>query len=417
MLTWLTKLQRKHWIAIGSVFVALLFVALYQSLRQATVIITAPAGASISIGTDKGADLEKAGITKASFKTREFPTMLYIRAEKDGQVTISGVEILEKRKYTVNLELKETTKEVVVLSQGSVGSPLITGSRIQGVSLQYSLTNFRTDAFETQRSAFIGLPYIKKVVWKDADTFAYQTFAGKVGRFIGGQDLGTEYSIEARPLPDAIENISELSDVSLGKNGRLYATSNNYLLVSTDFGATFKPLVKIEALSDTPKLFTTNDSLVVVDEAAPSQYASEQIRRNKPAEHEHASTAFIFGYDGKLKQKSAIEGKPIDIISPSGEPKLITNEGISSNNLFVPLYLTNTADAITNRSTGYTLADNGLWQLSEDGKSLHLIYDISKYGVGLENSLSIYNGKIVVGTTPGIKDEKDNSTMLLVTPL
>lgn len=417
MQTSLTSYLKNPKVLIALVFGFLAIITLiFFALRTATVTITAPEGSAILISTDKDEDLRQIGTTKATYRTKDIPTNLYIAIEKDGQKTLSGVEITEKKNYFATLSLNPQTKDAQVLTNGSVSSPFIEGTRIQGISLRYKLTNFRTDAFETQKSAFIGLPYMKKIIWKDANNFVYVTFAGKVGRFINNNDLGTEYSIQAKPLPDAVENIAALSDAVKTPDGRIFAVSSNYLVVSSDFGATFNPVAKIESLSDTPVIFADNSNIYIVDESPPSAYASERIRKNQTGEDEHGGTLFRYNFSGKLQDKGRVEGAPLGVVKGGNKPVLATNEGLSDNNGLIPLYLNNVTDGEVIGKSGYVLADNGLWKLGSDSRSLQLVYDISKYGVGLEQSLSTYQNNILIGTTPGINDQKDASAMLVINP-
>lgn len=273
--------------------------------RPGKVIISAEAGAEISVATNKGGEFNKIGTSTAEYSSRDVPTDIYLQVSKDGKKTISGVKL--ERGKTKNIKLTLSPQITVnQITTGSVSNVFISGVTAQGiVPDDYTLINFRTDNIATDpRPEFIGLPYLKKVVWYDANNFIYNSFDEGIGRFIDGQVTysdGIATSVTGKGFENinsnaVVGNLVTILDIAQARNKPLVLLSDSNIFLSSDRGTSLESITSFEAddaiASDF--IFATNDYIY---RFAGDDNTAFLERDNKTKEY--GSTLYQYNYKGE----------------------------------------------------------------------------------------------------------------------
>jgi hypothetical protein len=419
--------RNKTKIIIGSLLSLIVIVGLILFLtRPGKVTVTSESGAELSVATEKSGMFKKIGVGTATYSTRKVPSEVYVMATKDGKKTISGLVAERGKTKSVNLAL---TAQVSVkpIMNGSVSSAFFDGTVGQGiVAGDYSLVNFKTDRVdEPLRPEFIGIPYLKKAIWYDANNFVYNSFRQGVGRFINGKHVGKEgfaNSISGKDLdslePEETDDIVDIKDISRSGDKPLVLLSSSNIFISNDRGGSLRSIAGFEPTSSsTVGLFTTSDYIFRFAGDDPSAHASESEAPSNN-KNDHASTLYQYDYSGKELAKLSIHSESVRAVASRGKKsfiltpeKLILSEAGGTSDL--ALYFTYARDITTYKNRVVLLGDGGLWQIGDDGVSLQLLYDFKESGVGLAQSFSISAGSLIFGTEQRPGDTKNTSKMFV----
>lgn len=403
------------------VIVAIVGLALFFN-RPGKVRITAEAGAEISVATEKGGKFTKLGTTSATYSTRKVPTEVYIMVSKDGKKTISSSHLKRGKTNELNLALA-APGNATKIANGAYSNVLLNGTLGQGiVPDEYTLISFQTNKDAPTRPEFAALPYIKKVVWYDANNFIYTSLNEGVGRFMGGTatyEAGLGTSVTGGNIDDfgndELDSIVGLVDVSRSGSKPLVLMSANKLFLSNDMGTSLQTINTFKANDSTNYgLFTTDNYIYRFLGEDPSAYASEGSGGKSTSTTEHASKLYQYDYTGKELASISIDDDTVRAVVSAGDKtlvltpnKLILAKG--SNTQTLDLYFTFARDLISYKGKVLLLGDNGVWQIAEDGVSLQLLYEFKDTGVGLAQSFSISGNKLIFGTQPRPEDTNHNT--------
>lgn len=404
--------RRTIWKPLGilmgvGLVLASIWLVLYLT-RHGTITISSEPGAELFVATSRGAEFKKIGTTTATFKSRQTPLDVYFMAARDGKKTISGTTI--KRGDNKPLKLALTNKvEAKQIANQSLANVYLEGVTGQGIiPAEFTLVNFRTDGDVPLRPDFAGLPYIKKVVWYDANNFVYSSFNQGVGSFINGKPLysngiGTEI-LGTNETDDAVyEEDFKLLDISKVPGQPLVLSSSDELFLSDTMGSTLRPIAKFEAMPQTiSSLFTTKSHIYRHSGEEPAAYASEE---NVAADQAlHSSVLYEYDYQGKNTNEFTIPDSTVRAMAEKNNKtfiltpdKLITLEGgtAASDSLYFKL----ARDLTSYKDRILLLGDGGVWQISEDGTSSQLLFEFGD-GAGLAQSFSTSGDTLIFGTQP-----------------
>lgn len=395
--------------------------------RPGKITVSAENGAELYVATEKSGEFKKIGTTTATYSTRKVPSEVYVMATRDGKKTISGLVAERGKTKSAELTLAKQIGAKPIMN-GSVSSAFFDGTLGQGiVAGDYSLTNFRTDRpDEPFRPEFIGIPYLKKAIWYDANNFVYNSFRKGVGRFVNGTHVGNEgiaTSISGKDLgqiePDEETGaLVDLKDISRSGDKPLALLSSSNIFLSNDLGASLRSIVGFELIEDTNVgLFTTDNYIYRFAGEDPSAYASES-EASEGTEEEHAASLYQYDYSGKQLTRVDIHSESIKAVASRGKKsyiltpdKLVLLENGNVSDL--SLYFTYARDITTYKDRVVMLGDGGLWQIGEDGVSIQLLYDFKDSGVGLAQSFSVSGGSLIFGTEPKPGATRNTSKMFV----
>lgn len=387
---------------------------LFSMSQSATVEITAENNAEIAIATEQDGEFTKIGNGTVSYKSRDVSKPVYIQATYNQQKTISGVKLEKGSTQSVSLRFS-TPVSASVLSEGSVFNAYLEGSLVQGiVPDEYTMTSFRTDRFETTRAALSGLPFMKKAVWNDKDNFVYISLRKGVGQFIGGKDLGGDSgfasSLSGVSLPDIqrkdgqTKPLVTITDVAKAPGRPLVLISESNIFTSSNLGTDLQSITGIKKVDDAVnEVFATSDYIVRYSSELPASSADESNQEDSGAA-EHTKLVEIYDYNGKKIRELQLHGESlVNVAQSNNELFILSGEELTKSKndeeTTIPLYFKFVGDIASGNNKVYVLANNAVWQVSEDGKSLQQIHQFAQ-GVGLEKSMVVQGNQLLFGTRP-----------------
>ncbi len=397
-------------IIVGAVlFLVLLAGVLLYLNRSGTITITSENGAEISVATEKGGSFKKVGTTKVTFKTRKVPADIYFMATKDGKKTVSGAHMVRGKNNP--LELTMITKSAATkIADGSLSNVILEGTYGQGiVPDEYTLVSFKTDQDVPSRAEFAGLPYINKVVWYDVNNFVYRSFKGGIGSFVNGVPMyesaigqqitgANKYAADGEYSDDG----DVFEDISKVPSKPLVVMSPTNLFLSDDIGKSLRSVVSFDASQDTiNSVFATDTYIYRGLGLRPADYDDD----SKGSSQSIISKMYQYDYSGKKIAELSIPDSSVQAVAQKGEKtyiltpnKLVMAEGSAVTS--TSLYFSYVRDLTLYGGKVILLADTGIWQISDDGKSAQLIFDFSDSGVGLARSFSTSGNSLIFGTQP-----------------
>lgn len=393
--------------------------------RPGTLVITSDSDADIAIGRQQGGDFTKIGRGSVTYKTRDFTSDVYIRATKGSQITVSGATLKRGQTKSVSLPLGDLVS-TKVLSDGGILSARKDGELVQGiVPFDYSVTSFRTDRYETTRPGLVGLPYIQKIVWYDANNFVYLGLSNEVGLFVNGADLTDEElalsvsdpSLMAKTDYDETGTaIIAAKDIARAPDSPLVLATSSGVLVSSDMGRNLQALIQHDEVSDDSRVFATKDEVLWLTGSLPASTADEA--KSKPQDDHHTSNIIAVDYSGKKTREFSVDAEEIiGVTSLAGktyilaDDRLVVQDGDQTST--VPVYFKYAADIINYQDSVLLLADNAIWRVADDGDSVQLLSQFNDVGVGLRGSFSINPANELLFSTTQSLEATDTPSKLL----
>lgn len=393
---------------IGAIVIAVfLIIATVLFLqRPGSVVISTEEGAAIETSLSQGGEFTKLGTTTAKYSTRKFPTTVYIKVTSGNKETISGIELERGKKKTLHLSLSNRVA-ATAFTEGGYSNAFIQGDQGMGIIPdEYILSNFKLNQTKTDpRIELINLPYVKKIVYYDWNNFIYAKFNGGIGGFTNGE-LTYERDIALILRGKDIDDIDaemlyeKIQDISKFGNRPLALLSDTNLFTSDDRGVTLTSIASFEPDSTvTNKVFTTGSHIYRAEIQDPASYEEDQGTGQ--------STLFVYDYAGKELSQHTIESNDIkSIVEKDNKTYILTNDKVAilSNGKLhdLNLYFRYARDITVYKNKVVMLGDSGVWRLDDDGVSLQLLYDFSKNGVGLAQSFSAVDGKLLFATQQSV---------------
>lgn len=377
------------------------------------VTISSEEGANIAVATSKDGTFKKIGTTKVTHLFFQKPSSIYVSAELKDRQTVASVKLARLRNKSVDLKLTNIVP-VKKISDGAVVDAIFSGNKGQGIVYgQDILVNFLTDSPNAPvNPQFVGLPYVKKIVWYDFDNFAYQTKQG-MGQFIGGSDKGlggvgsnTSGDVVIDPDSSTEQGGPLIIDISRTGNNPLVLLSSTNIFTSTNMGSRLQAITSFDKAKSETHVFTTADSIFrVVNPPEGSDANAKQPQ----------TTVEEFTYAGKKTRITSLDdnSEVVNITKRGSTTYILTKSNLytinASGTQKVDLYFGTPADMVLYKNQVVVLANDGLWKLSDDSLSFQLLFKFTNNGVGLISSMSMDpNNQLLFGTTPASSDKKSN---------
>ena len=392
------KTQRKIVFGIMLLIVVIVLIIAYFN-RPGTVSITTETGADIYVSTERGGEYKKIGTGDAKYSTRKVPITVYVSVTKGDKKTLSSTHLLRGDNKKMKLSLKNRV-QASKLYEGALSYVNIEGPIVQGILPdEYSIVSFRTDREEELRPEFVGIPYLSKIVWYDANNFVYRTFDKEVGLFKSGTDLSTAGMVNDISLVDGskpnFEDYPLFYDVSKYPRKPLVAISSLGVFLSDNMGTTLKQIVKpLNDSGDTYSLFTTENNIFLYKQLDASEQEETTSHKSKLSVNE-------YDYTGKLIKTLDVPGSSIKgIVEKDNIVYILTDTGLvtvkDGRVGDLSLYFSYVRDIVLFKGKLLILGDEGLW-LADDN-SLFLMYSFDDGAVGLSKSISVSGDKLIFGS-------------------
>lgn len=403
----MTRLSK---IVVGVIFILIPVIGIIVFMsRPGTVEIRSESGAEIYVATEKGGEFNKIGTSSAVYKSSKDSSSVYIMTTKDSKKTISGVQIEKGKTQKITLDLQEKVAATKI-SNGSVFNAYVSGQNIQGITPeQFTLVNYSNNPEETIKPGFARLPFLKKIVWYDANNFIYNSFRNGVGRYINSNPVGKDGlgdSIYGENIDGIIAGEVDLGDISKTDQQPLVLMSETNMFTSSDMGSSIASIASFEPIKDGENhtLFTTNEHIYRLAGLDPASYASESESEESDG-HGHASTLTQYRYDGVKSNSFDLEIDTTDIKALTEKNKIIyilTGEKLITikDNVIsdLDLYFTYARDLTLYSGKIVLLGDDGVWVVNDTGSSAHLLFEYPDSGVGLAQSFSLSGNSLIFGT-------------------
>jgi hypothetical protein len=397
-------------IIFAFVVVGLLLISLVLYLnRPSSVYVSAEQGSDLFVATSKGGEFKKIGTTNVTYKTKKLPSDVYFMATHDTKKTISGVSLKKGDKKSLTLTLANKAAATQIADE-ALSNVYLDGTVGQGiVSDEFTLVNFETNKDVPVRPEFAGLPYMKKIVWYDANNFVYSSFRQGVGSFINGVPLyqnGIGVKIFNKDGSESDEGYDDeilVDDISKSPKQPLVLASPTNIYLSNDMGNTLRSIIVYDSVKGiTNSLHATDSHIYRHSGEEPASYASEEGSSDKSKEV-HSSKLYEYDYSGKETNTITIPDTTIRAITETSNKTYV----LTPNNLLVidngaintqSLYFNFARDITTYKNNVVLLGDSGIWKVGEDGLSLQLLYEFNDGGVGLAKSFSTSNDTLIFST-------------------
>jgi hypothetical protein len=411
-------MERSKKIKLGILGAVILLLLIGALNAPSIVTVTSKPGATISIATEKGGQFKKIGQTKATYISFGKPKDIYVLAQLGDQVTYGSATQKRFTRQSLSLSLADGIKAEKI-TDGAVFDAIFQGTKGQGlVAGQNTLINFSTvSANEPVNPQFVGLPFISKIIWYDFNNFVYLTDEG-VGQFINGTDaglsgVGTRITGEVR-LDPSNTNASDspiIKDMAKADDGPLVLLSNTNIFTSIDRGTSLRAISSFESDKRDTSIFASGNSIFKI--TAPPLTESESD--SDIASNKLPMTVQELSYTGKVISTTDLKDSQevIDIVKKGSTTYVLSYSGLQiikdGEVSKQSLYFSDVAGMTLYKDKVVLLADSGLWNVSEDGKSYSRLFNFETNGVGLEKSLSIDpNKQLIFGTRPA-SNKADNS--------
>lgn len=393
---------------------------IYYVNRPGKLLITTEPGATIAISRDQGEQPKAIGIGEATYSSRDIDRPVYVEVTKDGKKTISGSVLVRGATKQLKLGLADKTT-VRTVADGGVLYARLDGNLVQGIlPFDGMATSFRTDIYETTRAELVGLPYMQKIIWYDANNFVYLPSSLGAGRVVNGQDEADQNLARngGADLTKEGDSNSELGsggpffiDIAGFPGKPLVLLTNQAIAISKDMGETVSLLAEPVGASRNSSVFATPDRIVWLSNNRPSGIEDDG----------NGSEIIEYDYTGKQIRSYTAPGELIISITTLGDKtyiltdtKLIVrdDEGQST----VPLYFKYAADIAWYENTVVLLADSAIWKVADNGSAVQLLAEFTESGVGLRGSLSINpTGELLFSSTASLEQTDTVGKLLSVT--
>lgn len=378
--------------------------------RPGKLVIETEEGGTIYVATERGGELKKIGETKATFSSRKIPQEVFVMVTSGEKKTMVHTELTERKSTKRQVELKQPLEAQKVVD-GSISNISIRGKKVQGVMPgEFRLINFNLETFEPIRSVFTASPQVSNVIWYNHDNFVYKAFDGRIGRFVNGKDVSSLNLGRAITGPgnqkSSVYGEKGIAgryflDIAKTNNRPLILLSREALFSSDDMGETMKKLVTFDRPGENYRVYADDDYIYHLVGGETADYATET---EDATTEESVGSAKIYkhNYSGELIETIEINGdNALSIITTKGTTHVLTKDFIATNKVQTPeatQYFTFLRDVVEYEDRAFLLADNGVWEVGDNGSTSYLVATLPENNVGIFDSLMVEDGKILFST-------------------
>jgi len=161
-------------------------------LNTFAVLVSTDPSADIYAAVEPEGEFENIGQGSASFSTKQ-QTPIYFKVVKGEQESLLAVSAKALDGQTVEIALLEPLSAQKFL-EGPIVDPMIEKDLIYGISANTnSIFNVGISEFKPPKLSYVGLPFLKEIVWQDSNNFVYERYSGGVGAFINGDIIGSAH--------------------------------------------------------------------------------------------------------------------------------------------------------------------------------------------------------------------------------
>jgi hypothetical protein len=338
------------------------------------VTIESSKGANIMMAETKDGIFKKIGTTKVTRFFLRQPPRLYVSAELSGKQTIASIPPKRLSHQSVRLELSKTTT-AKKLTDGAVMDANFSGNQGRGIVYgQNTLVGFYTDSSAPDTNPeFVGMPYVRKVIWNSFDTFMYLSEEG-VGQFINGVDksdseVGT--TITGKVNIDSNNTTEQgtpiIVDISKTDGHPLVLLSHGNIFTSTDMGTHMRAVVSFEPTNREMNIFTTQDSIFKVT-------YPELIDADIKGNNEKPKILLEeYSYTGEKLNNTYLDddSNVVSIVRQGTTTWVLTQAGLhvvdGKTVRKSDIYFANPADMVVYKDQVLVLAKDGLWRVGSGG--------------------------------------------------
>ncbi len=405
------------------VLVIVVLVNIFNYFKSAKITVSTNTSSVVEVSTEKDGEFKKVGDGDTTFRTLETGD-IYIRTTNNDGMSVRGLSVENFKSYQIELNVSDTYDRSFAYF-GAVSYGIKDGTLVQGIQPDTSdVTSFDTESFKPPKIGFISVPYLKRIIWDDNDSFIYVSFTG-IGLFKNGSNLGVnEFAIKVytkegiEPAGFGIEN-DELNAITLSlkdivrhsKSSPLFLLSSEGLYSSSDTGKTVQKILHIND-TENSKIIAANNKVIVTTGITPSEYAGEHDHDHDEKEAKYIDVAILSG-DGDELESFEIEGSAVNYSASSDtESILVTDEALGlideSNNLITqPIYTNLTRSAISFNEQLFVLNDYGVFVFKDD--ALRMVHRFNSSETGVENSFYTSTGELVFG----VRDDESKDSSLI----
>lgn len=381
--------RRKLVLGLAVTAAVILFVLLILKLFTATISIkTNNPNAKIFVKQGSG-EFSEIGVGEAKYKTRS-SAVVFVEARLSDQVSQKSVAPKRLRNTRVSLELEQLAAAKFIATAPLL-YPHIENGFVYGI-------NPHTNGFEAQPiennnavpPVLPQLPFLKRIVWFDAQNYIYATQGRGVG--VISSDLGKQISHQSLSYSDAV---AANRDAVV-----LLAADGVYLAKSIDIEQTTKIASTVE--HSEPNL-TADDEFIYFsslifetgteeDQQPPAKETKlEVFNLNGQKAHE-----FTLPFKEKVYKVAAVDETTLALLSPAGLTLLDIKSGQTRNEVFS---FGEVQDMLIFNGRLLLLGAAGLWEYDKTGSEYH---KIATYPAGEEyvkNSLVVIGNELYFSTS------------------
>lgn len=410
-----------------AILVAIPLLALIIFLNGPSIVtVESEPGAQIALAHERSGEFTTIGAGKVTHLIFGTPATKYISATLDGKQTITTVQTKRWSPQSIKIAIADMV-EARKVSDGAVVDPIFNGNKGQGiVASQNILVNFNTEsADEPVNPEFVSLPYIQKVIWYDYDNFVYLSDEG-VGQFINGanqgfQNVGTTTSGDVRieAGATAANGSPYIRDIAKDGDNPLVLLSNTNVFTSSNMGSKLRAVYSFDPPNSDMNIFASGGSIFKVTAPELGHTHANEAEEEVHEDEEPYMAIEEISYTGKIINASIIDDDQavVDIVKKGSTTYVLTLTGVHTINgedvQKEGLYFTDIAGMTLYQGEVVILADDGLWSLSEDGRSYQLLYRFADNGVALTGSLSVDpSNQLYFGTRAREGSSEDGATFV-----
>lgn len=412
------EIDRRRIIKVSLLIVipVLLLVLLFNA--PSIITISSDEGAAIAIADSKDGSFKKIGTTKTTHFFFKKPANIYISADLQGKQSITSAQFKRFTRQSVDLRLANTVSAKKISSVAVVNA-IFDNNKGQGIVYgQNTLINFNADMSPSDPNPeFLGLPYIKKIVWYDFNTFVYQTAEG-MGQFISGNNKGMD-NVGSSTVGDVSIDTTDTTpqggpliiDIARVTNKPLVLLSSTNIFTSTNLGTKLQAITSFDRAGSETHVFTSGENIFRTVSPPETKEAKPNQKSQKPQINVEE-----YSYEGKKLRTTQLDdtASVVGIVKRGNTTYVLTTSKLhiikAGTVQKTDLYFAAPADITLYKNQVVVLAKDGLWKIADDNTTFQLAFKFTANGVGLKNSMSVTaNNQLLFGTTPADNSDTSNN--------